>query len=227
MSAEADLSADTLLDICRRLEAAHDITGWHWRDDTGWLETCLGAILVQHTAWTNVDKALARLRDAGAFSLPAIAALAEADLADLVRPAGTPVQKARRLKHFAALVERCGGPERFLSLPLEELRAVLLATHGIGPETADAIALYAARRPVFVIDAYTVRLFRRLGLGPEGGRYETWQRWFEERLPRDGDLYRRYHGLIVLHCKSTCRVRPRCPDCCLLDACPTGHSTVG
>lgn len=229
-------ATERLLGICRRLEAAYDIEGWHWRDDTGWLEICLGAILVQHTAWANVERALVQLRHAGAFSLQAISVLPEAELAELVRPAGMPLQKAGRLKRFAALVERLSGPppkadppaaeERFLSLPVEELRAVLLATPGIGKETADAIVLYAARRPVFVIDAYTVRLFRRLGLGPGGDGYETWQRWFEERLRHDTDLYRRYHAAIVLHCKNTCRARPRCQECVLLDTCPTGEENV-
>jgi len=221
-------SLDALLDIYRRLEAAYDIDRWHWRDEyTGWLEICLGAILVQHTAWANVERALARLRNAGAFSLQAIAGLPNEELAELVRPAGMPLQKARRLKAFAALVEQSGGTERLFSLPADELRALLLATHGIGRETADAIMLYAARRPVFIIDAYSVRLFRRLGLGPEGNRYETWQRCFQARLAPDPELYRRYHAAIVLHCKTTCRVRPRCPDCVLLGICPTGQQQPG
>ena len=213
---------DDLLDVYRRLETAYDIDGWHWRPDAGWLYICLGAILVQHTAWANVERALARLREAGAFSLEAVSALPEDDLAELVKGAGMPLQKARRLKAFAALVERFGGPQRLFALPTAELRAALLATHGVGPETADGIMLYAAHRPVFVIDAYTVRLFRRLGLSPAGGRYEAWQRWFEERLPVDADLYRRYHAAVVLHSKNTCRARPRCRGCVLLECCPTG-----
>src|SRR3990172_8320474 len=153
------LGADTLLGIYRRLEVAHDVDRWHWREDSGWLYTCVGAILVQHTAWANVERALARLREAGAYSLEAVAALPEDDLAELVKPAGMPLQKPRRLKAFAALVERFGGPQRLFALPTAELRAALLATHGVGPETADGIMLYAAHRPVFVIDDYTVRLF--------------------------------------------------------------------
>ncbi len=219
-------TANTLLGIYQRLEATYDIGGWHWREDSGCLYICLGAILVQHTAWANVERALARLRDVGAFSIEAIAELPEAQLADLVRAAGLPLQKARRLEHFAALVQRYGGPEALFSLPLHELRAVLLATEGIGLETADAIMLYAAGCPVFMVDAYTVRLFRRLGLGPEGNGYGAWQGWFEERLPRDADLYRRYHAAIVLHSKSACRARPRCRRCVLLDACPTGQQTA-
>jgi len=219
-------TAETLLEIQRRLEAACHVDGWHWRADSDWFEVCVGAILVQHTAWANVERVLARLREAGAFSLRAVVSLPEEELAELVRPAGMPLQKARRLKAFAALVERNGGVEGLKALPTDQLRAALLGTYGVGRETADAVLLHAARRPVFVIDAYTVRLFRRLGLGPEGSRYDTWQRWFQERLPRDREVYRRYHAAIVLHCKETCRARPRCPGCCLLDVCATGLQAV-
>jgi endonuclease-3 related protein len=215
-------TSETLLEIHRRLEAACRIDGWHWRADSDWFEVCVGSILVQHTAWANVEKALARLREAGALSLEAVVSRPEEELAELVGPAGMPLQKARRLKAFAALVERHGGGEGLFSLPTEQLRAALLGTYGVGRETADAVLLHAARRPVFVVDAYTVRLFRRLGLGPEGRRYDTWQRWFQERLPEDRELFRSYHAAIVLHCKETCRARPRCAGCGLLDVCPTG-----
>jgi len=216
-------TSEALLEIHRRLEAACRVDGWHWRADSEWFEVCAGAILVQHTAWANVERALVRLREAGAFSLQAVVSLPEEELAELVRPAGMPLQKARRLKAFAVLVERHGGAQGLMALPTDQLRAALLETYGIGRETADAILLHAARRPVFVVDAYTVRLFRRLGLGPEGSRYDTWQHWFQERLPRSRELYRRYHAAVVLHCKETCRARPRCAGCCLVDVCATGR----
>jgi len=219
-------TSEALLEIHRRLEAACRVDGWHWRADSDWFEVCVGAVLVQHTAWANVERALARLREAGAFSLQAVVSLTEDELADLVRPAGMPLQKARRLKAFAALVERHGGAQGLMALPTDELRAALLGTYGVGRETADAVLLHAARRPVFVVDAYTVRLFRRLGLGPEGNRYDTWQRWFQERLPEDRELYRRYHAAIVLHCKETCRAHPRCAGCYLSEVCATGRQAV-
>jgi endonuclease-3 related protein len=223
----ASPTSEALLEIHRRLEAACHVDGWHWRADSDWFEVCVGAVLVQHTAWANVERALARLREGGAFSLQAVVSLTEEELADLVRPAGMPLQKARRLKAFAALVERHGSAERLLALPTDQLRAALLGTYGIGRETADAVLLHAAQRPVFVVDAYTMRLFRRLGHGPKGNRYDIWQRWFQERLPEDRELYRRYHAAIVLHCKETCRARPRCPGCCLLEVCATGRELVG
>ena len=218
--------ARTLLNILARLDAAYDFSGWHWQSSTPPEYICITAVLVQHTNWSNVERALERLRAAGALSLEAVLRLPEDELAELIRPAGTPMPKARRLRAFAQLAAEHGGLDRLLALPVGELRARLLATHGIGPETADAIVLNAAGRPVFQVDAYTVRLFRRLGLGPEGNAYESWQRWFEEALPPDADLYRRYHGLIVLHGKQTCRPRPRCAGCCLLEVCPTGQEVV-
>ena len=211
--------------VFARLDGAYDFAAWHWQPDTPPDYVCISALLVQHTNWSNVERALERLRAAGALSLDAIGTMPEAQLAELVRPAGTPAIKARRLHALARLASDHGGLERLLALPTAELRSRLLASYGIGPETADAIALYAAGRPVFEVDAYTVRIFHRLGLGPEGDGYSTWQRWFEEALAPDVDAYRRAHGLIVLHGKRTCRPRPRCVECRLLDLCPTGQAT--
>ncbi len=226
MAAGADPSL--LLELLGRLDSACAYPDWHWRADTPPLDICFGAILVQHTLWDNAERALASLRQAGALSIAGVRALAEEPLSELLRPAGTRTVKARRLKALVALVDReTGGDlEEFLALPGDRLRPLLLATHGVGAETADAILLYAAGWPVFVIDAYTARLFRRLGLGPEGDGYDGWQRWFEDVLPPDRDLFRRYHGLIVLHGKGICRARPRCAVCPLLDLCPTGRAAV-
>ena len=225
--------------ILARLDAGYDFSGWHWQSNTPPEYVCISAVLVQHTNWRNVERALERLREAGVVSLDAVLRLPEDELAELIRPAGTPVPKARRLRALAQLAAEHGGLDGLLALPTRELRARLLATYGIGPETADAIVLYAAGRPVFQVDAYTVRLFRRLGLGPEKDRYESWQRWFEEALcapsPRpaaggegagDVETYRRYHGLIVLHGKQTCRPKPLCEGCCLLAICDMGREIV-
>lgn len=214
----------SLESVLARLDAAYDFRTWHWQAHTPAEYVCISAILVQHTNWANVEGALERLESAGACSLDAISALAERELAELVRPAGMPLVKARRLRNLAQLAQKQGGLGRLLTLPTDELSAKLLATEGVGPETADAIVLNAAGRPIFQVDAYTIRTFRRLGLGPEGNGYERWRRWFEEALPADAETYRRYHGLIVLHGKQTCRPRPRCGECCLLDRCPTGRS---
>jgi len=211
-----------LLEAHERLLAHYDVDRWHWQEDSTATDICLGAILVQHTSWTNVEKALANLRGAGAASFEAIAALSEDELAVLVRPCGTPSVKARRLKVFAELVLSHGGFEGLFSLRTEELRALLLGTYGIGPETADVILLYAARRPVIVHDAYTARVCRRLGLGPQANGYEVWRTWLDERLPGELDFRRRSHAAIVIHCKETCRVKPRCRVCPLRDVCSYG-----
>ena len=119
-----------------------------------------------------------------------------------------------------------GGIDAFLALPLDAMRPLLLATHGIGPETADAIALYAAGQRTFVIDAYTRRLFSRLGLEPaDGAGYEAWQRHFEDALAAgDAAAFQRYHGYIVLHAKALCRAAPKCAACPLLRSCPHGRA---
>ena len=208
-----------LLDAHERLIAHYDIDRWHWKEDTEAVDICLGALLVQHTSWANVETALARLREAGAHSIEALLKLSEPEIADLIRPAGTPVGKSRRLKVFAELVASHGGFEGLFDRPAVELRMLLLATYGIGPETADVIVLYAARLPGVVHDAYTARLCGRLGIGPSTNRYEDWRAWLEATLPHDLDYRRRNHAAIVVHCKELCRTKPRCEACPLRDIC--------
>lgn len=210
-----------------RLDAAYDFDTWHWQPDTGADYICISAILVQHTSWRNVEQTLDRLDAAGACSLAAIGLLAEEELAALIRPAGTQRTKSRRLQALARLAEEHGGLPSLLSLPAGDLRPLLLATNGIGPETADAILLYAAAHAVFQIDAYTVRILRRLGLGPENDGYDTWQRWFQQSIPANVEAYRRAHALLVLHGKERCRPQPRCDGCCLLEVCATGQERRG
>src|SRR3954470_14692245 len=211
-------TADTLRDVHARLAAFYDLDRWHWRDDTTPYDICLGSILVQHTAWTNVEHALDNLRAASIDTVEKLAALPDDELAALVRPSGTPTVKARRLHAFAELVLSYGGFEGLFAIPPDELRRVLLATPGIGPETADVIMLYAARLPAIVHDAYTARLMRRLGHGPDGPeRYDTWRSWLDALLPPDAAYRRQHHAAIVVHCKELCRVKPKCELCPLKD----------
>lgn len=199
----------------------HAWRGWHWWPNPDPFEVIVGCILVQNTMWTNVERALDRLRAAAALTPEAMAALPPEALAELVRPSGQYRQKTLKLRAFLALAGRHGGLAPLLALPAAGLRAELLATWGIGPETADAIALYAARQPAFVIDAYTIRLFRRLALGPVASTdYYEWQRYFLGHLPPDAGRYARLHALIVLHCKHLClKARPRCGECLLAPRC--------
>ncbi len=225
-----------LLDIYDVLHAVYRDEIWHWMPDVARqpMDIVAGAILVQHTTWTNAERALEALRDAGVLDAAALASMPESEIAALVRVSGTPTVKAKRLRALCQTIQRNGGIDAFLAQPADSLRAQLLATHGVGPETADSIALYAGGRPLFVIDAYTRRLFGRLGLRPPADTYDMWQRWFEESLSPEGrgtvELYRRYHGYIVLHSKALCRTAPRCARCPLLAHCPEGqqrmHATV-
>jgi endonuclease-3 related protein len=216
---------EALLAVNDSLETMHAWRGWHWWPDADPFEVCVGAILVQNTQWTNVERALERLRAADALSPAAMAALPLPALEELVRPSGQYRQKARKLQAFLACVEEHGGLERLLALPADALRAVLLGTWGIGRETADCILLYAAGYPRFIVDAYLIRLYTRLGLGPVGSAsYEAWQRFFESELPEDRELWARYRALIVLHCKHLClKRRPRCGDCLLAPRCPAAE----
>lgn len=194
----------------------------------GPIDVIVGAILVQHTVWANAERALEALRDAGALDTRTLASMPDDDLLPLIRVSGTPSVKALRLRAIASTIESVGGLDAFLALPDDELRERLLATHGVGPETADGIMLYAAGRRAFMIDAYTQRLFRRIGLGPAGDRYGDWQRYFESALA-DGDaaMFQRCHAFIVLHGKALCRAKPLCAQCPLLDLCETGRGRRG
>jgi endonuclease-3 related protein len=215
-----------LLGVYHRLYAAHGPQHW-WPGETPF-EVIVGAILTQSAAWANVEKAIANLKAAGSLSPDGLARVSEGELARLIHPAGYFNAKARKLKAFEALLsERFDGEvERLLAAPVEELRPLLLATHGIGPETADSILLYAAGRPVFVIDAYTRRLFSRLGMAPGRDSYDSWWALFMDNLEADAATFNEYHALVVRHGKEVCRRQPRCDVCPLLEGCPTGESNL-
>lgn len=219
-----------LLDVYAALDRMHAWRGWHWWPDADPFEVCVGAILVQNTMWTNVERALDRLRQAGALDPRVMAALSGESLEELVRPSGQYRQKAKKLRAFLDLAESHGGLEHLLAVEPVSLRERLLATWGIGRETADCIVCYAARQPSLAIDAYTMRLFGRLGVGPRSVDYDEWQAWMVECLDRERlqaahpessrDLFARFHALIVMHCKHLCQKRaPLCGDCELRDRC--------
>ena len=191
-----------------------------WPADTAF-EVMVGAVLTQNTAWSNVERALLRLAARVPLEAQAILDLPLQELAQALQPAGYFNVKAQRLRAFCAVFIAEGGLERLGALETGELRRRLLAIRGVGPETADDMLLYAFGRPVFVVDAYTRRVFTRLGLltGQEG--YETIRAAFESALGPDPALYNEYHALIVRHGKDLCRPRPRCADCCLRPRCPS------
>lgn len=184
-------------------------------------EVCVGAILTQNTNWGNVEKAIANLKAADSLELSVIAGLPHQELAALIRPAGYFNVKARRLQSFCRFV--LNPPhhdlERLFAQDWQKLRHQLLAVNGIGPETADSMLLYAANRPSFVVDAYTRRLFSRLGLVDEAIGYEALRSFCMQRLPHDPALFNEFHALIVEHGKQHCRTRPCCEGCCLAGQC--------
>lgn len=201
----------------------------HWWPARTRFEVVVGAILTQNTAWTNVTRALAALRRARALTPRALANLPQRRLAALIRPAGTYQVKARRLHAFTRALQRDhgGSLDRLLRRPAAGLRAWLLAVHGIGPETADCIVLYAARQPVFVVDAYTRRVLSRHRWASADASYDELAARFTRALPRDADLFGEYHALIVKLGKEHCRARPRCAGCPLERWLATGRTHGG
>ncbi len=208
----------SLRQVYRRLLTAHGPQFW-WPGDSRF-EIMVGAVLTQNTAWTNVEHAITNLKRAKVLAPEAIMAAPHARLARWLKPSGYFNVKAKRLKAMCRWLVGQGGVRALARLDTHDLRAALIAVYGIGPETADDIVLYAFERPVFVIDAYTRRLFRRLGhiRGDEG--YETLRHLFENTLGPDMPVFNEYHALIVAHGKDICRVKPRCDVCCLAGECP-------
>ena len=204
-------------EIFDRLFAAFGPQHW-WPAHTP-TEVAVGAILTQNTAWGNVEHAIRNLKQARALSWRKLHALTEAELAELIRPAGTYRVKAARLKALvdAVCTQYGGSLARLLTGELDQVRARLLALHGIGPETADAILLYAGGHPSFVVDAYTKRILRRHFLIDGKAGYEEVRRRFHEALEPDPVLFNEYHALLVELGKRHCRARARCMGCPLAD----------
>ncbi len=194
-----------------------------WPADTPF-EVCVGAILTQNTNWGNVEKAIANLRREGLLSPEALYGVSVESLADAVRPSGYYNVKSLRLKGFVEWLFKVhdGSLERMFSGSWDLLRKELLSVKGIGRETADSILLYAGHKPTFVIDAYTVRMFDRLGLLKGKKDYEAIRGMFMACLAADASLFNEYHALIVLHCKEFCRKKPFCERCILQDECAYG-----
>jgi endonuclease-3 related protein len=211
--------ADSLIEIFNRL--AEHFGPLHWWPAESPFEVVVGAILTQNTAWRNVERAIAALKEADVLSPSELVRIDRARLESLIRPAGFFRQKAERLKLFAAcLQQRCGGDlAALLAGPLEKVRAELLTLKGIGPETADSILLYAGDRPSFVVDAYTRRLLTRLGLLRGEEKYDEIRALFMDHLPHSSELFNEFHALIVEQCKTFCHVKPLCGACPLQTVC--------
>jgi endonuclease-3 related protein len=189
-------------------------------------EVAVGAVLTQNAAWSNVERAIDRLKQRDMLSLDAILGAGETALADAIRPSGYYNVKSRRLHSLCRYLDEVGGLEALAEIELDAARAGLLSVNGIGPETADDILLYALHRPVFVIDTYTRRLLQRYRLARGDEPYDELRLGFEADLGRDVELFQQFHALIVVHAKTACRKAPVCPGCVLEPRCATGSVTV-
>jgi endonuclease-3 related protein len=188
----------------------------HWWPGRTPFEVIVGAILTQNTSWSNVEIAIRNLRRERLLTPRAIESVPLARLARLIRSSGYFRQKAKKLKCFVCFLraEYGGSLARMFRTPTAALREKLLSVHGIGPETADSILLYAGNHAVFVVDAYTRRLLERHQLATPTQTYEEIRELFERSLPGDAPLYNEFHALIVRTGKEYCRTRnPRCSEC--------------
>jgi endonuclease III related protein len=205
--------SNQLLDIYHTLLDRFGPQHW-WPGDTP-LEVMVGAVLTQNTNWANVSRAIANLKSAGLLSVEALAGVPLEVLAQQILPAGYYNLKAGRLKNLLALVaEYPDGLDGLFQEDTPSLRERLLGVRGIGPETADSILLYAAGRPVFVVDAYTHRILTRHALIDEDSDYHAIQECFLDSLPEDASLFNEYHALLVRVGKEFCKKsKPFCPTC--------------
>ena len=220
MNGERTIPQLSLTDVYHLLRGHHGPQKW-WPADTPF-EVMVGAILVQRTTWANTRRAIENLKLADTLSPGAIRDTQEEELQKLIRPSGFFRSKARKLRALCEFLgERYGDSlEAMSERPDGELREELLSIYGVGDETADDIMLYAFGRPLFVVDAYTRRIFGRLGLVDPKLKYADIQSVFQDGIPRDIALYNEYHGLIVVHGNSICKTRPVCSECPLDTACP-------
>jgi endonuclease-3 related protein len=181
-------------------------------------------VLVQNTSWRNAARAIESLRAENLLDLSAIHKTPLPRLEALLRSSGYYRVKARRVYSMSQLVveQFSGDLNRLWQLPTSTLRATLLAVHGIGPETADCMMLYAARRPIFVIDKYTWRMLVRHAWIGRTTRYDQMQKFFQRRLPADAAQFGEFHALLVRLGNDRCGARPRCDGCPLESLLPGG-----
>jgi endonuclease-3 related protein len=183
-------------------------------------EISIGAILTQAVSWKNVEKALYNLKKAGLLDPVKLHKTPLNKIAEKIKPSGYFNQKALKIKNFLAWFEKYNfSSDKIVKCKTEDIRKELLSIKGIGPETADSILLYAFNRKVFVVDAYTKRIFSRLGLVNGKSSYNELQKFFHESFPGSVKIYNEYHALIVAHGKDICKSKPLCGECCFRSFC--------
>ena len=211
---------EKLLKLYDSLYAAYGPQNW-WPAETSF-EMIIGAILVQSTAWNNVAQAINNLKTAQLLTPERLSECPQDMLETLIRPSGYYRAKAKKIQAFLEHLRHYYGNclDSLLAKDLPSLRTEMLSIYGIGEETADSILLYAASKPIFVVDAYTYRLITRLGWAEGKYHYGKLQKIFMDALPKDTDLFNEYHALIVRHGKTTCSKTPKCSVCALSQQCP-------
>ncbi len=213
----------TLSEAYRRLFEAFGPQ--HWWPGQSPFEVMVGAVLTQNTSWRNVERAIGNLREADLLEPRALYDVPVEELEELIRPAGYFRVKARRLRNLVAfIVEQYEGSlDAVFRSDVADLRRQLLALHGIGPETADSILLYAGGLASFVVDAYTHRVFARHGWIDFNAAYDEIQEYVESGLPRDVQQYNEFHALLVRVGKDYChKTGPKCAECPLREMLPNG-----
>lgn len=224
-SGSASGSARLLRRMYDKLVAAYGAQAW-WPAETAF-EVVVGAYLTQNTSWRGVEKSILNLKAHGAMSVAGVRGLSEERLRELIRPSGFMIRKAAAIKAFVAFLdaEHGGSLDSLAAEPLPAARTRLLALPGVGPETADAILLYALGRPAMVVDEYLRRVATRHGLLPEGAKYAEIQALAVGSMSGEGaeTLIRHcneFHALMVMIGKNHCGPRPKCEGCPLREFLP-------
>jgi len=209
--------AQQLISVYRQLDRHFGPLNW-WPGETPF-EVAVGAILTQNTSWKNVETAISRLKNADLLTPQALQNAKEQEVALLIRPSGYYNLKTKRVKNFVGFLMDTynGSMSRMFQEDMWPLRRNLLEIKGIGEETADSILLYAGNKPIFVVDAYTRRIFTRHGIPMDTWKYGEIQTLFMQYLPEEVGVYNQYHALIVNAGKHYCRKIPVCERCPLQD----------
>ncbi len=183
------------------------------------LEIIFGAILTQNTSWKNVEKAIINLNKHNLIDVKKTIKIDNKKLAHIIKSSGYHNQKAKKLKNFSGFLLKNynGNLKELFGNDIGKLRHELLSVNGIGPETADYIILYAAKKPIFVIDAYTKRIMNRIGFKEES--YDELQEMFMDNLEHNGNIFNEYHALLVELGKNRCKTKPVCEECPLMKMC--------
>ena len=204
------------------LNVSYDASDW-WQEESP-LEVICGAILVQNTTWGNAYTALTQLIKSEKLCINQINEIEIVELEQLIRSSGTYKAKAQTLKGLAELIVNTdeGTLDAFLKIKTSDLKTALISVKGIGDETADDIILYAARRPVFVIDKFTKRILSRYGLTPTRNSYRSWQEFLHGNIEEDTLKFQRFHAFLVMLAQQSCKTKPQCSTCVLKERCLTG-----